>query len=72
MSHDKYGDPKYAIYVPKSIHGKIKGLLDREVIVIVILPDDESKIICSGEALENFQFITVNGKVIFEDKDSSY
>jgi len=27
MSHDKYGDPKYAIYVPKSIHGKIKGLL---------------------------------------------
>jgi len=41
MSHDKYEDPKYAIYVPKSIHGKIKGLLDREVIVIVILPDDE-------------------------------
>jgi hypothetical protein len=32
----------------------------------------KSKIICSGEALENFQFITVNGKVIFEDKDSSY
>jgi len=41
MGHDKYGDPKYAIYVPKSVHEKIKGLLDGEVIVIVILPDDE-------------------------------
>ena len=27
-----------------------------------------NKIICSREALENFQFVTVNGKVIF-DKD---
>ena len=42
MGHDKYGDPKYAIYVPKSIHEKIKGLLEKEVIVIVILPDDEA------------------------------
>ncbi|BDB98684.1 hypothetical protein [Saccharolobus caldissimus] len=41
MGHDKYGDPKYAIYVPKSIHEKIKGLLEKEVIVIVILPDDD-------------------------------
>ncbi|QXJ28061.1 hypothetical protein J5U23_00929 [Saccharolobus shibatae B12] len=41
MGHDKYGDPKYAIYVPKAIHNKIKEMLDREVIVIVILPDDE-------------------------------
>jgi hypothetical protein len=41
MGHDKYGDPKYAIYVPKSVHDKIKGLLDKEVIVIVILPDEE-------------------------------
>jgi len=41
MGHDKYGDPKYAIYVPKSTHEKIKGLLEKEVIVIVILPDDE-------------------------------
>ena len=40
MGHDKYGDPKYAIYVQKSVHDKIKGLLDKEVIVIVILPDD--------------------------------
>jgi predicted transposase len=28
-----------------------------------------NRIICSREALENFQFVTVNGKVIFEDKD---
>ena len=41
MGHDKYGDPKYAIYVPKSVHEKIKGLLDREVIVIVISDDEE-------------------------------
>jgi len=41
MAHDKYGDPKYAIYVQKSVHEKIKGLLDREEIVVVILPDDE-------------------------------
>jgi len=41
MGHDKYGDPKYAIYVPKNVHEKIKGLMEKEVIVIVILPDDE-------------------------------
>ncbi|MGC9113309.1 hypothetical protein [Acidilobus sp.] len=41
MGHDKYGDPKYAIYIPKNVHGKIGSLLDREVVVIVILPDDE-------------------------------
>ena len=29
----------------------------------------KSRIIGSKEALENFQFVTVNGKVIFEDKD---
>jgi predicted transposase len=28
-----------------------------------------NRIICSREALDNFQFVTVNGKVIFEDKD---
>ena len=28
-----------------------------------------NKIIASKEALENFQFVTINGKVIFEDKD---
>jgi transposase, putative, N-terminal domain len=28
-----------------------------------------NRIICSREALENFQFVTVNGKVIFENKD---
>ena len=28
-----------------------------------------NRIICSKEALENFQFVTVNGEVIFEDKD---
>ena len=28
-----------------------------------------NRIICSREALENFQFVTINGKVIFEDKD---
>jgi len=28
-----------------------------------------NRIICSKEALENFQFVTINGKVIFEDKD---
>ena len=41
MGHNKYGDPKYAIYVPKSVHDKIKGLLDREEIVIVISDDEE-------------------------------
>jgi hypothetical protein len=42
FGYDKYGDPKYAIYVPKSIHDeKIKGLLEKEVIVIVILPPDD-------------------------------
>jgi len=29
----------------------------------------KSRIIGSKEALDNFQFVTVNGKVIFEDKD---
>jgi predicted transposase len=28
-----------------------------------------NRIICSREALENFQFVTINGKVIFENKD---
>jgi predicted transposase len=28
-----------------------------------------NRIICSREALDNFQFVTINGKVIFEDKD---
>ncbi len=28
-----------------------------------------SKLIASKEAIDNFQFITINGKVIFEDKD---
>jgi transposase, putative, N-terminal domain len=28
-----------------------------------------SKLIASKEALENFQFVTTNGKVVFEDKD---
>lgn len=28
-----------------------------------------SKLIASKEALDNFQFVTINGKVIFEDKD---
>ena len=41
MGHDKYGDPKYAIYVPKAVHDKIKEMLDKEVVVVVILPDDE-------------------------------
>ena len=41
MGHDKYGDPKYAIYVPKAVHDKIRDMLDKEVIVVVILPDDE-------------------------------
>ena len=29
----------------------------------------KSKLIGSKEALENFQFVTINGKVVFEDKD---
>jgi transposase, putative, N-terminal domain len=29
----------------------------------------KSKLIGSTEALDNFQFVTINGKVIFEDKD---
>ncbi|ADX82337.1 hypothetical protein GO599_01560 [Sulfolobus islandicus] len=28
-----------------------------------------SKLIASKEALDNFQFVTINGKVVFEDKD---
>jgi len=29
----------------------------------------KSKLIGSMEALDNFQFVTINGKVVFEDKD---
>ncbi len=38
---DKYGDQRYAIYIPKSVKGKAGKITGREVIVIVILPDDE-------------------------------
>jgi len=39
------------------------------MIVIVIYQMMRSKLIASKEALENFQFVTTNGKVVFEDKD---
>ena len=40
MGRDRYGSPKYAIYVPKAVHDKVRGLVGKEVVVIVILPDD--------------------------------
>jgi hypothetical protein len=38
---DRYGERRYAIYIPKSVRGKVREIAGREVIVIVILPDDE-------------------------------
>jgi hypothetical protein len=38
---DRYGERRYAIYIPKSVRGKVREITGREVIVIVILPDDE-------------------------------
>ena len=40
MGRDRYGSPKYAIYVPKAVHDRVKDMVGREVVVIVILPDD--------------------------------
>ena len=38
---DKYGEKRYAIYIPKSVKEKAGKIAGKEVIVIVILPDDE-------------------------------
>ena len=38
---DRYGERRYAIYIPKSVRGKVREIAGREVIVIIILPDDE-------------------------------
>ena len=38
---DKYGDQRYTINVPKRIRDKVEKLVGKEVVVIVILPDDE-------------------------------
>ena len=38
---DKYGDQRYTINVPKSVRDKVSKIAGKEVIVIVILPDDE-------------------------------
>jgi hypothetical protein len=38
---DRYGERRYAIYIPKSVRGKVREIAGKEVIVIVILPDDE-------------------------------
>jgi len=37
---DKYGERRYAIYIPKGLKDKAQRLAGREVIVVVILPDD--------------------------------
>ncbi|MFP3320089.1 MAG: hypothetical protein RXO24_05960 [Acidilobus sp.] len=37
---DKYGERRYAIYIPKGLKDKAMRLAGREVIVVVILPDD--------------------------------
>jgi hypothetical protein len=38
---DKYGDQRYTINVPKSLRDKASKIAGKEVIVIVILPDDK-------------------------------
>ncbi|MEJ2775385.1 hypothetical protein WIW90_04005 [Sulfolobaceae archaeon RB850M] len=38
---DKYGDQRYTINVPKNVRDKVSKIVGKEVIVIVILPDDE-------------------------------
>ena len=38
---DKYGDQRYTINVPKNVRDKVSKIAGKEVIVIVILPDDE-------------------------------
>lgn len=38
---DKYGEKRYAIYIPKSVKEKAEKVTGKEVIVIVMLPDDE-------------------------------
>ena len=40
---DRYGERRYAIYIPKSVRGKVREIAGREVIVIVILPDDDEE-----------------------------
>ena len=37
---DKYGDHRYTINIPKKIRDKAEKLVGKEVIVVVILPDD--------------------------------
>jgi hypothetical protein len=37
---DKYGEKRYAIYIPKSLRDKAESMAGKEVIVIVLLPDD--------------------------------
>jgi len=38
---DKYGYQRYTINVPKNVRDKVSKIVGKEVIVIVILPDDE-------------------------------
>jgi len=38
---DKYGEQRYAINISKSVREKAEKIAGKEVIVIVILPDDE-------------------------------
>jgi len=40
---DRYGERRYAIYIPKSVRGKVREIAGKEVIVIVILPDDDEE-----------------------------
>ena len=40
---DRYGERRYAIYIPKSVRGKVREIASKEVIVIVILPDDDEE-----------------------------
>jgi hypothetical protein len=37
---DKYGEKRYAIYIPKNVKKKVGKIAGKEIIVIVILLDD--------------------------------
>ncbi|NON62079.1 hypothetical protein HLB03_05095 [Acidianus sp. DSM 29099] len=37
---DRYGEERYAIHIPKRLRDEIKDLVGKEMIIIVIQPDD--------------------------------
>ncbi|QXJ31846.1 hypothetical protein [Saccharolobus shibatae] len=37
---DKYGEKRYAVYIPKSVKEKAEKIAGKKVVVIIVVPDD--------------------------------